>query len=306
MKTRLATLACLLALPAAASGQAVLAGAVTDASGAPLPGVAVAATSDALIENVRTAVTDTAGRYRIEDLRPGRYQVRFWLTGWKTYERIGVELTASLTTTVNAELAIGALTDTISVAVESPPIDAQSARRAVTISGSVVRSLPTARSYNALVVLVPGVVTNTNDTVTGPSTMAFPMHGGRAQEGRLLLDGLPIGSPPTGNSATMYDFDVGQAQEVAFATSGGLGEWETSGLVMNIVPKSGGNAKHGSLFTSGTGARLQSNNLTPDLVERGVRPAPPYAKVYDVSATLGAGLFLLRRRLGPRRLRTFG
>jgi len=95
MMKRLATLACLLGCPAAVYGQAVLAGAVSDASGAPLPGVAVAATSDALIENVRTAVTDTAGRYRIEDLRPGRYQVRFWLTGWRAYERMGVELTAS-------------------------------------------------------------------------------------------------------------------------------------------------------------------------------------------------------------------
>jgi hypothetical protein len=252
--------------------------------------VAVAATSDALIEIVRTAVTDNAGRYRIEDLRPGLYQVRFWLTGWKTYERIGVELTASLTTTVNAELAIGSLTDTISVAVETPPIDTQSARRAVTVSGAVIRSLPTARSYNALLVLIPGVVTSINDTVTGPATMTFPMHGGRAQEGRLLLDGLTIGSPPTGNSATTYDIDVGQAQEVTFSTSGGLGEWETSGLVMNVVPKSGGNATRGSLFGSGTGARLQSNNLTPDLIDRGVTPAAPYEKVYDISGTLGGAI----------------
>jgi len=132
MKKRLAILVCVLGCPAAGYGQAVLAGAVSDVSGAPLPGVAVVATSDALIESVRTAVTDNAGRYRIEDLRPGRYQVRFWLTGWKTYERTGVELTGALTTTVNAELAIGALTDTISVTVEAPPIDTQSARRAVT------------------------------------------------------------------------------------------------------------------------------------------------------------------------------
>ena len=88
----------------------------------------------------------------------------------------------------------------------------------------------------------------------------------------------------------MYDFDVGQAQEVTFSTSGGLGEWETSGLVMNIVPKSGGNTMHGSLFASGTGDRLQSDNLTPDLIGRGVRPAAPYAKVYDVSATLGGSI----------------
>ena len=70
-----------------------------------------------------------------------------------------------------------------------------------------------------------------------------------------MLDGLTIGSPPSGNSATSYDVDVGQAQEVTFTTSGGLGESETAGLVMNIVPKAGGNTVRGSLFASGTGER---------------------------------------------------
>jgi hypothetical protein len=149
---------------------------------------------------------------------------------------------------------------------------------------------PPPEATTPLIVLVPGVVTNTNDAVTGPATVSFPMHGGRAQEGRLLLDGLTIGSPPAGNSATTYDVDVGQAQEVTFFTSGGLGEWETSGLVMNIVPKSGGNAMNGSLFASGTSTRLQSNNLTADLIGLGVRRAPPYAKVYDVAATLGGAI----------------
>jgi hypothetical protein len=123
-----------------------------------------------------------------------------------------------------------------------------------------------------------------------PSTMSFPMHGGRQQEGRLLVDGLTVGSPAAGNSATMYDFDVAEAQEVTFATSGGLGEWETSGLVMNIIPKSGANATHGSLFASGTGEALQSSNLTPELIARRVTRAAPYSKVYDLSGSLGGAL----------------
>ena len=70
---------------------------------------------------------------------------------------------------------------------------------------------------------------------------------------KLLLDGLNIGSPPSGNSATIYDVDVGQAQEVTVTRSGGLGESETGGLVMNIVTRTGGNTMRGSLFASGTG-----------------------------------------------------
>jgi Carboxypeptidase regulatory-like domain len=290
MTKTLAILCCLLCRPAAAFGQAAIAGSVCDPSGAAVPGVAIIATSDALIETTRTTITDNAGRYRIEDLRPGIYQLRFSLGGWKTYEQKGVELTGSVTAIVNAQLVVGAFTETISVSVEPPAVDVQSAKRAVTLTGAVVRSLPTARSYNALLALVPGVVTNVNDTVMGPATTSFPMHGGRQQEGRLFLDGLNIGSPPAGNSATTYDVDVGQAQEVTFTASGGLAEAETSGLVMNIIPKSGGNTMHGSVFASGTGERLQSNNLTPELLRQGVIAVAPYSKVYDVSATLGGSI----------------
>lgn len=232
-------------------------------------------------------MTDRAGRYRIEDLRPGTYQVRFTLRGWKPYQLDGLELTSSMTATVHAQLALGAITETITVVVEHPLIDINSANRAVTLSGTVVRALPTARSYNALLVLVPGVVTSVSDTVTGPATISFPLHGGRQNEGRLLVDGLNIGSPPSGNSATSYDVDVGRAQEVMFTTSAGLGESETAGLVMNIVPKAGGNTTHGSLFASGSGQRLQSDNLTRDLIAQGVIATAPYTRVYDISGTLG-------------------
>src|SRR5258707_14917269 len=111
----LAIWACLLGTPAAAFAQAAIAGWVSDPSDAPMPGVAVEATSAALIEKTRTTTTDGAGRYRIENLRPGTYQVRFTLPGWKAYQREGVELTRSLTAIVNAQLAIGALTETITV-----------------------------------------------------------------------------------------------------------------------------------------------------------------------------------------------
>ena len=123
----------------------------------------------------------------------------------------------------------------------------------VSLTGEVVRSIPTVRSYNALLVLVPGVVTSVNDIVTGTATTSFPIHGGRTNEGRLSLDGLMVGSPPSGNSATSYVVDAGNVLEVTFTTAAALGETETAGLVMNIVPRSGGNTTHGSFFVSGTG-----------------------------------------------------
>jgi carboxypeptidase family protein len=283
----LAVVACIVGAPSLAFARAAITGLVEDPSGAAVAGVLVEASSPALIEKTRTAITDSAGRYRIEALPPGTYRVTFTRQGWAPYRQEGVELSGSFTATVNAAFTVGAFTETVQVAREAPAVDAHSATREVTLTGDTVKSIPTVRSYNALLVLVPGIVTTTNDTVTGTATTNFPIHGGRTSEGRLLLDGLNIGSPPTGNSATSYVVDLGEAQEVTFTTSSAAGEVETSGLVMNIVPKSGGNTVRGSFFASGTGSKLQSDNLTRALREQGVRAATPLTRVYDISGTFG-------------------
>src|SRR6185503_2542201 len=147
----------------------------------------------------------------------------------------------------NAELKVGALAETITVSGETPVVDVQSARRETTLNSDVIRSIPSVRSYNAIVVVVPGVVTNLNDTVTGTATTQFPIHGGRNNEGRMTIDGLNIGNPVGGNQPPGYTADIGNAQEITFTTSGSLGESETAGLVMNVVPKTGGNAIQGSV-----------------------------------------------------------
>src|SRR5690242_7733242 len=89
--------ACLVLAPSLAFAQATITGVVRDASGAVLPGVTVEATSPALIEKVRSAITDSTGQYRIIDLRPGLYDVSFQLTGFSTVRREGIELTGALT-----------------------------------------------------------------------------------------------------------------------------------------------------------------------------------------------------------------
>ena len=295
----------LAGIPGAAFAQAAIAGSVTDPSDAPIPGVLVEASSPALIEKARTAVTDGSGQYRIEDLRPGVYRVSFTLAGWRPYQQDDVELRGSLTTSVNAQLLLGPLTDSITVTGNVPVVDVHGVKHEVSLTGEVVKSIPTVRSYNALLVLVPGVVTNVNDIVTGTATTSFPIHGGRTNEGRLSLDGLTIGSPPQGNSATSYVVDAGNAAEVTFTTAGALGETETAGLVMNIVPRNGSNTTHGSFFVSGTGAKLQSDNLTPALREQGVTASTPLTKVYDVWGAIGGPIsegprLVLRQRARRR------
>ena len=283
----LALLAWIVLVPTAALAQAVIAGTVKDSSGAVLPGVTVEAASPALIENVRSAATDGTGQYRVEDLRPGTYTVTFSLQGFNTFKREGIELTGSFTATVNAELKVGAVSETITVTGETPVVDVQSARREVTLNSDVLRSIPSVRSYNAMVVVVPGVVTNLNDTVTGTATTQFPIHGGRNNEGRMTIDGLNIGNPVGGNQPPQYTADIGNAQEVTFTTSGGLGESENAGLVMNIVPKTGGNLISGAAYFSGTGEKLQSDNFTQELKDAGLAAPTPFTKVYDLDAAFG-------------------
>ena len=280
----LAAVALIVLIPAAARAQAVIAGSVRDTSGAVLPGVTVEASSPALIEKVRTTASDGSGQYRIEDLRPGVYKVTFTLPGFSTFEREGVELTGSFTATINAEMRVGALEETVTVTGESPIVDVQSARRQTVLSNDVLKAIPTVRSYNALVVVVPGVVTNTNDVATGTATTQFPIHGGRNNEGRMTVDGLNIGNPPGGNQPPGFSVDVGNSEEISFTTSGGLGESETAGLVMNVVPKTGGNTLHGSAFYSGSGKNLQADN-TEGIA--GIAAPTPLTKIYDVNGAIG-------------------
>src|SRR5262249_27724239 len=127
----LVSLAVTVSVPSLAFAQATasITGVVRDTSGAVLPGVSVEAASPALIEKVRTVVTDNGGQYKIEQLRSGVYTVTFSLSGFNTLRRDGIELTGSFAATVNAELRIGAIEETVTVTGESPLVDIQSAAK---------------------------------------------------------------------------------------------------------------------------------------------------------------------------------
>src|SRR5918995_739621 len=255
--------------PTAALAQAVIAGTVRDSSGAVLPGVMVEAASPVLIEKVRTAVTDGTGQYRIIDLRPGVYTVTFSLTGFSSVKRDGVQLTGTFTATVDGELRVGALEETITVTGESPIVDVQSIRRQTTVSGDVIASLPTARSYGALFQLVPAVTGGSRDVQVLPGLVVFGGPGGRGNEGRLQIDGLSVGAPLSGGGVSGFAPDIGNAAEVTFTTSGGLGEAEVGGPTMNIVPKTGGNAVRGTVYFAGVNSGMVGNNHTDELREAG-------------------------------------
>ena len=161
-------------VPSSALAQASIAGSTRDTSGAALPGVTVEASSPALIEKVRTAVTDDRGLYRIVNLPPGTYTVTFALPGFNQVKRDGIELTGSFTAPVDADMTVGGVTETITVTGASPIVDVQSVRRQTTISNELLTSIPTARSWAATALLIPGIdrkSTRLNSSHSSPSRM---------------------------------------------------------------------------------------------------------------------------------------
>ena len=278
-----------LLIPAAAHAQASITGVVKDTSGALIPGVTVEASSPALIEKVRSAVTDGSGQYRIENLRPGLYDVAFELTGFRSVKREGIELTGSFVATVNADLQVGSLEETITVSGDAPIVDVQSAKRQQVVTNDIVAAIPTGRSYNSLMVLIPGVAVTSADVATGPcGACTFGVHG-RANEGRVQVDGLGQGASLAGTTSGLIT-DPGNAQEVNVTTSGGLGEAETSGPIMNFVPKTGGNTVHGSFFASGSNSGMQGNNFTDALKAAGLVAPSSLQKAWDVNGSVGGPL----------------
>jgi len=106
-----------------AQDRAAIAGVVKDASGAVMPGVLVEASSPALIEKTRSVVTNNSGQYRIVDLGPGTYEISFTLAGFKVVRRGGIVLEGNFTPTLNAELQVGSVEETLTVTAEAPTVD---------------------------------------------------------------------------------------------------------------------------------------------------------------------------------------
>jgi hypothetical protein len=146
------------ALPASAQRDpGSIAGTVKDTTGAVLPGVTVEAASPVLIERVRSVVTDATGQFKIVDLRPGVYQLTFSLPGFSTFRRDGIELTSAFTATVNAELRIGDVTETITVSGASPVVDVQNVQQQRVMTRDVLDAIPAAKMYTSVAPLVPGI-----------------------------------------------------------------------------------------------------------------------------------------------------
>src|SRR5881397_3858491 len=224
--------------------QSAFTGLVKDQSGAVLPGVSVEASSPALIEKSRSTLTDESGGYRIIDLRPGTYTMTFSLPGFRTVKR-DVELPSNFTSTINAEMTVGAIEETVTVAAESPVVDTQTNFKAQVLPRDVLDTVPTAHTIQSAGQLVVGVQMDAPD-VGGSRAMQqtyFNVHGTGTSQTSVLMDGMIINGLQNDGAVQSYMNDAG-AEQIVYQTGGGTADSPTAGLKLNVAPKEGGNSLH--------------------------------------------------------------
>src|SRR6266850_6002722 len=273
----LVVFSCLQLLPAILLAQADsgnIVGVVKDISGAVMPGVSIEAASPALIEKVRATVSDEQGRYRINDLRPGLYTVTFTLPGFSTFKREGIELTTGFTATVNGELKVGTLEETITVSEQVSMVDTQNIQQQVTITNTTLDALPTAKRPAQLVTLIPSANaggTNFHDVGgVGSDRGFFGVHGQRPDDMTYNVSGMDNRVFSGGGFQT----NAHTVQEMVVQTASSSAESTTGGVQINIIPRDGGNAFAGTASIEATGSGLVSDNSNAELGARGLTGAP--------------------------------
>src|SRR3954464_8709151 len=281
-------LASLCLLPMAAHAQSAFTGTVKDTSGAVLPGVTVEAASDALIEKTRSVVTDANGGYRLVDLRPGTYSLTFSLERFSTVKREWVQLESNFVMTVNADMKVGALEETLTVTGAAPTVDVQTTTKSQVLNREALDSIPTGRTIQGMGQLITGVSLNQPD-VGGSKAMQqtyMSAHGAGASQTTVQVDGLMVNGLDVDGAVQNY-FNSSMSQEMVYTTSGASADVSGGGVRLNMVPRDGGNKVTGSIFGGYQDKSFQSDNLTQDLVNRGLKTPDGIEKLWNLEGAVG-------------------
>ncbi|HXI31980.1 MAG TPA: carboxypeptidase-like regulatory domain-containing protein, partial [Vicinamibacterales bacterium] len=274
------------------TSSATIVGVVTDTSGAVLPGVTVEASSPVLIEKVRSAVTDERGEYRIIELIPGTYTVTFTLTGFSSFRREGIELPPSFNATVNVQLRIGAIEETVTVSGASPLVDTQTVTRQTVLPKALLDAVPSAKTLLSFYALTPALQSPTNAQDVGGSkgetSSRASLHGSKQGDTKMLLDGMSFNWFEGEGSGRTFFVNALTSQQIVVDTPTGStsAEYTSNGVVLNVIPREGGNRFSGTLFASGTNHNLQADNMNDALRAAGAITNSGTRSVYDFNAVL--------------------
>jgi hypothetical protein len=281
-----------MVFPAAGFAQSAIAGAVHDTTGSLLPGVTVEASSPALIEQTRTVVSDANGRYRIADLRPGTYKVTFTLPGFSTFVREGIVLESEFTATVDAQMRVGGLEETITVSGASPVVDVQSTMSRTVLNQEQMEVLPTGRSYQSLAATIPALGTAAAGRFdVGGSTQMWQgtvvAYGSQSGDMSLEVDGMNISSIlSTGQISGLYH-NQSAYEEMSYQVVAGTAESQTGGVRINMIPKQGGNRFSWDAVVTYSNEHFQSDNNDDELRAKGLVVPPNLYNLKDYNFSIG-------------------
>jgi hypothetical protein len=251
--------------------------------------VTITASSPALIERSKSTVSDSAGQYRIVDLRPGTYEVSFELAGFQTVKREGIELPANFTANVSADMTVGAVEETVTVTGASPLVDVQTTAKSEVLNRDLLDALPTGRSFQGIGAALPALSMGRFD-VAGSNAMqqgVLVVYGGTGTDLAMEVDGLNVmGTLDKGWYPLVYHND-GEFQEMVYQVAGGPAETQTGGVRINMIAKTGGNSFKGDATVLYSSTRFQSSNITDSLISRRYISPGRLEKLWDIDPTFG-------------------
>jgi len=268
--------ACLLAATHAfaqgggASSTGSINGKVADSSGGVLPGVTVSATSPSMM-GVQSSVTDSGGNYRFPGLPPGTYNLTYEIPGFNTLKREGIVISLGFTATVNVELQVASLQETVTVTGASPVIDTSSTRVQQNFKLEALQEIPNARDLWSLLAVTPGVGMSRIDvggnragTQTGYTAYGF------SGQNRVLVEGI---NTTEGTSGAGFYVDYGSFEEVFLGTIAQGAEMPTPGVQSQMLGKSGGNKFQGEIYQDYERNSFQGDNMTGKIADRFLKSA---------------------------------
>ena len=285
------TLALALPLAAAAQDNGLIRGAVTDDSGAIVPGATVTLLGEAIIGGTRSTVTNESGVFRFPALPPGDYAVEVALGGFDTVRFENVRIGINTAATLDASLSLSGVTETVQVVAEAPLLDVGSNAAITTFSTEFVEELPTERNFYDYIHIAPGM-TQMNSGGGGDRTIAF---GSNQQSNSWNVDGIEASAPETGSS--WWDPNVDMIEEVEIIGIGAPAEFGNfTGGVFNIVTKKAAIPSAAPSTTSSSTMRSPRTACTP-------RPTPgrrSRPRTRTPSPTSGRGTATSPRSSGAR------
>lgn len=275
----------------------IITGVVQDEQGGILPGATVTVTSPDLIGGARSTVTSPAGLYAFRNLPPGTYTMKFELASFAPLVREGIIVSVATARSVDVQLKVGGLSESVTVTGESPVVDVKQNITQTNIDAEIYQAVPNARNPWVMAGLVPGMVTGRLDVGgnQGMQQYNLEINGSADSQKSFSIDGLKTNWPGGNGGATMMYYDFGMYEEYNFQTSAMTAESDVAGVYMNMVTRSGGNRLSGTQSAYGANDSMQGNNVDAELARKlGIAPGAdtsvagaPIDHTYDLQGTLG-------------------